>query len=94
MSLLLLAMFSLYAKGYTQLKLASIFTDNMVLQQQSKDAIWGWASPGKTISVKPSWNKKTATAKTDASGRRKAFVETPVAGGPFDILLSGNGSPR
>ncbi|HEY1021399.1 MAG TPA: hypothetical protein VGE06_03765, partial [Flavisolibacter sp.] len=35
---------------HSQVKTASVFTDNMVLQQTSSVPLWGWASPGKTIS--------------------------------------------
>ncbi|MBD0365321.1 MAG: sialate O-acetylesterase, partial [Flavisolibacter sp.] len=69
-------------------KLPSIFTDNLVLQQQTQVALWGWASAGKTVTVIPSWNKKRYTAKADASGKWKLKVETPAAGGPYEISFS------
>ena len=91
-SAFLLAAILLQQTAFAQLKLASLFTDNMVLQQQTKAAIWGWATPGKTVSIKPSWNKKTMTAKVDASGTWKLFIETPAAGGPYEIAVSGDRS--
>ncbi len=36
--------------------LSSLFTDNMVLQQQTDVQIWGMASPKKTVSIRPSWD--------------------------------------
>ncbi|MBD0280196.1 MAG: sialate O-acetylesterase, partial [Flavisolibacter sp.] len=69
-------------------KLPFIFTDNLVLQQQTQVALWGWASAGKTVTVSPSWNKKRYTAKADASGKWKLKVETSVAGGPYEISFS------
>lgn len=75
-----------------QVKLASLFTDNMVLQQNSKSSLWGWASAGKTISITPSWNKKTITVKAGTEGNWKALVETPAAGGPYEITITGDGS--
>ena len=43
-----------------EVKLPDIFGDNMVLQQQSEVAVWGWAKPGGMVSVTSSWdNKKT-----------------------------------
>lgn len=86
----LFAVLFLQQTAFTQLRLASLFTDNMVLQQQTKAAIWGWTTPGKNISIKPSWNKKTAAAKADANGKWKLFVETPTAGGPYEISISGD----
>ena len=35
-----------------QLKLPSIFSDNMVLQRKTEVPIWGWASPGSVVTVK------------------------------------------
>jgi sialate O-acetylesterase len=76
------------SKINAQVKLAYLFTDNMVLQQQAKAAIWGWSSPNKTVSLTSSWNKKTVSTKADASGKWKTFVETPSAGGPYEIKIS------
>ncbi|RYZ26723.1 MAG: sialate O-acetylesterase [Chitinophagaceae bacterium] len=73
---------------FAQLKLASIFTDNMVLQQQSKVSIWGWTSASKTVRVTSSWDKKTITAKADANGRWKINLQTPSAGGPYQVTIS------
>lgn len=75
-----------------QVKLASLFTDNLVLQQKATVAVWGWATPGKIIALRPSWSEKTATAKADAGGRWKALLTTPSAGGPYQLSVSGDGS--
>ena len=42
---------SLGAAENGDLRLAKIFTDNMVLQQQKPISVWGWAKPGATVSV-------------------------------------------
>lgn len=75
-----------------QIKLCSLFTDNAVLQQKAAVPVWGWATAGKTITVTPSWNKKSVSAKADANGKWKALLETPPASGPFEISFSGDGS--
>ena len=36
--------------------LSSLFTDNMVLQQQTEVQIWGVASFGETVFICPSWD--------------------------------------
>ena len=64
----------------------------MVLQQNDKVSLWGWAAAGKILSVTPSWNRKTYKVKPDASGRWKLQIETPIAGGPYDITIS-DGTP-
>ena len=68
--------------------LASLFQDNMVLQQQSKVPIWGWAEPNSEINIYSSWNDKTIATKSDSSGKFTANLETIAAGGPFQIEIS------
>ena len=51
----------------------------MVLQQQTKAAVFGFATPGATITVTPSWDKATYTAKADSKGHWTAYVSTPAA---------------
>lgn len=79
-------LFSLFAVA--DVRLASIFTDNMVLQQKANAPIWGWADEGKSIKVKTSWNGKTYSAKADGSGKWLVRVATPGAGGPYEITIS------
>ncbi|WP_291911838.1 sialate O-acetylesterase [Chitinophaga sp. CB10] len=73
-------------------KLPYFFGNNMVLQQQTNAAIWGWAKPGSTVTVTTSWNKKKYSQPADASGKWKLQVATPAAGGPYEITIS-DGSP-
>ena len=68
--------------------LPSFFSDNMVLQQQEKVAVWGWTDSGKKVTVKPSWTKAKTVAVPDASGRWEARIATPAAGGPYEIAFS------
>jgi sialate O-acetylesterase len=75
-----------------EIKLASIFTDNMVLQQQSEVAIWGWAASGASINIKPSWDGKSYTTKSENEGKWKLKIATPKAGGPYEIVIS-DGKP-
>ena len=73
-------------------KLPAIFSDNMVLQQQSKVAIWGWADPGEQVTVSGSWSSKSISLKADASGNWKAMLSTPKAGGPYSLNIKANNS--
>jgi sialate O-acetylesterase len=75
-----------------QVKLPYFFSDNMVLQQQSNAAIWGWAKAGANISVTTSWNKKKYSTTSTADGKWKLKVATPAAGGPYEITVS-DGKP-
>ncbi|QJD97305.1 sialate O-acetylesterase [Mucilaginibacter robiniae] len=71
-----------------QPKLASIFTDDMVLQQQMQVPVWGWDVAGKTVKVTTSWNGKSYTTKADGTGKWKVKVATPSAGGPYNLTIS------
>lgn len=77
---------------HAQPKLASIFTDNMVLQQQSEVPIWGWDEPGRAITIKTSWNGKSYKTKTLVNGSWKLKVATPKAGGPYLMTINSNKS--
>ncbi|MBQ0022550.1 MAG: sialate O-acetylesterase [Prevotellaceae bacterium] len=61
------------------LRLSSLLTDNMVLQQQTSARLWGWADAGSTVTVTTSWNKEKVTAKADGHGKWIASVATPAA---------------
>ncbi len=69
--------------------LPHIFTDNMVLQQQTEANIWGQADANTTVVITPSWEGVAAVAvKADKDGNWKASVPTPAAGGPYTITIS------
>ena len=75
-----------------QVRLQPLFTDNMVLQQQASVPVWCETKPGKTVKVTPSWNRKTYVTKADKQGKWQVTIETPVAGGPYDIHIT-DGKP-
>jgi len=79
----------LFTVSGQSLKVADIFSDNMVLQQKTQAPVWGWASPGSTISVVTSWNRQTYSATTDKQGKWQVPVSTPGAGGPYQLTISG-----
>ncbi|MDD4589240.1 MAG: sialate O-acetylesterase [Parabacteroides sp.] len=75
-----------------QISLPSIFTDHMVLQQNSKVAIWGWGAAHNTISVVGSWAPgDTAKAVAASDGSWKTTLTTIKAGGPYAISITGSG---
>ncbi|WEA03224.1 sialate O-acetylesterase [Mucilaginibacter sp. SJ] len=78
----------LFISSQAQVKLASIFTDNMVLQQQSQAPIWGWDKAGSTVTINTSWNKKNYKAKVNANGKWLVKVATPIYGGPYTVTIS------
>ena len=82
----LFALCSLTAQAKVQLP--KFFADNMVLQQQTECRIWGWADAGKTVTVTTSWDGKAYKTKAQSDGHFEVAVQTPVAGGPYDITLA------
>ena len=72
-----------------KVKLPSVLSDKMVLQQNTVVKIWGWANSGENISVFTSWNKKTAHATADNDGKWFVNVKTNKAGGPYTIKING-----
>lgn len=73
---------------FARLQLPWFFSDNMVLQQQSTPAIWGWTDKKNAVTITTSWNNKKYTALPDAKGKWKAAIATPKAGGPYEITIS------
>lgn len=71
-----------------EVRLPSIFSSNMVLQQKTSAAIWGLASKNSTVKITTSWNKKSYSARADNDGKWKIRVATPSAGGPYEITVS------
>ncbi|MBW8332327.1 MAG: sialate O-acetylesterase [Prolixibacteraceae bacterium] len=73
---------------WAEIKLPAIFCDNMVLQQQTEAAIFGFATQNASVSVTTSWNHKSYNTKANADGSWKVKVATPQAGGPYEIAVS------
>lgn len=64
-----------------------LFSDNMVLQRDRSDAVWGWTTPGTQVSV--TLSGKTSTAVAGDDGKWIAHLPSIHAGGPYTIDISG-----
>ncbi len=74
-----------------KITIPSIFSNNTVLQQKSKVAIWGWGDPGETIKIIASWNgKDTIKTKANSYGKWITDIQTIEAGGPYTIEMWGS----
>jgi sialate O-acetylesterase len=74
---------------HAEVKLPAIFSDNMLLQQNTQVNIWGKAEANKTVTIKASWSKTTIKTTTDANGNWKASISTPKADGKkYTLTLS------
>ncbi|MFD2744061.1 MULTISPECIES: sialate O-acetylesterase [Sphingobacterium] len=67
--------------------LPSVFSDNMVLQQNSKVKIWGTSSNQGLVTIYTSWNNQQYVAQIQADGNWEASVNTPSYGGPYEIRI-------
>ena len=70
------------------LRLAKIFSDHMVFQQQTTAPVWGWAEPGSKVVVKTSWDSRSYAVKSSESGDWRVEVKTPSYGGPYSVKVS------
>ncbi len=87
--LFVLALALMSAAASAKVELPNFLGDNMVLQQQTMAALWGTATPGKNVTIRPGWTKSKVTVKADPeTGKWFTRIPTPAAGGPYDIVLS------
>ncbi len=68
--------------------LPAVIGDHMVLQQDSA-VVWGWASPGRTITVALAGSSGSSAVADD--GRWSVRLDGLAAGGPHVMTISGDG---
>ena len=71
-----------------RLHMPSIFSDGMVLQRGIEAPIWGWAEPGRQVTVSLGVNK--ATVETGADSRWLLRLPPLKEGGPCVMTISDN----
>jgi sialate O-acetylesterase len=60
------------------LTLPNVFSSNMVLQQNSQTAFWGWAGANENVEINAGWGPVT-TVTADAKGKWITKIQTPKA---------------
>jgi sialate O-acetylesterase len=86
---LLLFFFSNVASA--KIVLPSVFSDNLVLQQNAEAAIWGWGNAGENLKIVASWNTSdTLKVKAGNDAKWSATLKTIAAGGPYSIQIFGS----
>ncbi len=78
----LATVFALAGSSYAELKLPAIFGDSMVLQQKQEDPVWGWDTPGTSVTV--FFVDQVKTAEADNDGRWEVKLDS----------MSANAAPR
>ncbi len=89
--LILLVLSGIATSLFAKIILPSVFADNMVLQQNSTVAIWGWSDPGETVKIVAGWNEKdTIKVKANNSSKWTTTIKTIGAGGSYSIRILGS----
>lgn len=69
---------SLVTANCQTVTVANIIGNNMVLQQNTKIPLWGWAAASTVVEIEASWGQSASTV-ADSDGKWKAEIQTPVA---------------
>lgn len=85
-SFLIFLLFILVQTGFSQLTVAKIFNDHMVVQREQSVPVWGSAPVGKTVIVR--LNQHIQKAIANASGQWKVVLPLMQAGGPYQMTVS------
>lgn len=81
--------FGLSASVRAGLRLPAVLGDNMVLQQGQADPVWGWDTPGASVTVK--FAGQTKTAKADEKGRWSIKLDAmPASSAPTTMVIDGS----
>lgn len=77
----------------TSLRLASLFTDHVVLQRNQHNPLWGWDEPGQSIVVTvegAKFEKATLSTSADSEGRFEVTLPVLPGVGPYRIHVKGS----
>ena len=88
LSCTLTALFACPAPLHADVKLPAIFGDHMVLQQDSKIPVWGWAAPGENVGVK--LGKQSAKTQAGPDGKWRVDLK-PIAHSATPLTLTVKG---
>jgi sialate O-acetylesterase len=69
-------------------QLPNVFSDHAVLQRDRPVRIWGWGSPGESVTVR--FHGQTVATQTDPAGNFEAWLNPEPAGGPYTLTVSGD----
>ena len=78
----------------SQIELSNLFSDNMVLQQESNVNFWGKAQKNQELLIYTSWSGKIHKTTVNNDGNWKIKIKTPSAGGPFNIQITCNSETK
>ena len=86
----ILAAVFIHINATANITLPAIFSDHMVLQQNSSVTIWGWGKPNEEINITGSWDPdRVYSIKVGNQSSWKVDITTPAAGGPYQLSIKG-----
>ena len=94
MRFIYLFVFLLSFSSSAQIELSNLFSDNMVLQQESHVNIWGKAKKNQELIIYTSWSGKIIRTIVKDDGSWEAKIKTPSAGGPYNIQVTCDGETK
>lgn len=87
-SLLCSVLLLLIPLAFAEVKLPTLFTDNLVLQQGKPVAIWGWASADEDVSV--NFAGQTQVTRADQDGKWRVTLDPLVSNAlPQEMIITG-----
>ena len=94
MRFIYLFVFLLSFSSIAQIELSNLFSDNMVLQQESHVNIWGKAKKNQELIIYTSWSGKIIRTIVKDDGSWEVKIKTPSAGGPYNIQVTCDGETK
>ena len=94
MRFIYLFVFLLSFSSIAQIELSNLFSDNMVLQQESHVNIWGKAKKNQELIIYASWSGKIIRTIVKDDGSWEVKIKTPSAGGPYNIQVTCDGETK
>ena len=79
-------LFTCHVTALADVRLPGLFSNQMVLQQNTNNAVWGFADPGENISITPSWGNPVKTT-ANTVGQWRVFLKTPSHGTGHSLVL-------
>src|SRR5262249_9532056 len=82
----MLLLLALVSAAYGEVRLPSLISDHMVLQQGMPVRIWGAADPGESVRVE--FQGQSVAAKAGGNGKWEAWLKPLSAAGPLEMTVS------
>jgi sialate O-acetylesterase len=76
-----------YQNLHAEVKLPSVFSDNMVIQQNKPVKIWGWADKDELVEVR--FRGQVKKTKADKTGNWTLILDAVSYGGPYTLAVKG-----